>query len=291
MVLYIDTVKNSNTENIESPLNHVDDALRDIDVQDLLFFDNPKNGQSNTLIQLEDYINDTDSNVEQILLSFYEEKSNPWNDNKKFKRRKNKQCDICNKLFTTKTKLMVHMRVHTMDKPYECTYCNRGFSQKHNLKRHEFTHFEDKQKLYQCQYCGLRYNQSSSLSDHILNKHKKIASVEISCTICKKTLTSKNSFRMHYYFVHKNSQYIYCCQYCSKEFKQLSNLRTHENIHKSEKFNYCTNCKRCFISPSSLSIHKKSCTNMEIECIVCHKLFNTRESWKKHEEIHLNKKK
>ena len=45
-------------------------------------------------------------------------------------------CNLCDKSFTQKNSLKIHMLVNTGVKAYKCKACKRKFSRKENLKRH-----------------------------------------------------------------------------------------------------------------------------------------------------------
>ncbi|AGO11722.1 AaceriADL052CAp [[Ashbya] aceris (nom. inval.)] len=53
-----------------------------------------------------------------------------------------KTCPICNKTFTRKVSVAIHMVVHTNLKPYACDFpgCKKKFNVKGNLQRHTKSH-------------------------------------------------------------------------------------------------------------------------------------------------------
>ena len=50
------------------------------------------------------------------------------------------KCQICAKEFASASNITNHMRIHTVEKPYECELCGARFKTKGNLKRHEMKH-------------------------------------------------------------------------------------------------------------------------------------------------------
>ena len=49
-------------------------------------------------------------------------------------------CNQCGKWFDCKSKLDIHYRVHTGEKPYQCKINQRAFNQKGSLKSHMLVH-------------------------------------------------------------------------------------------------------------------------------------------------------
>ena len=54
------------------------------------------------------------------------------------------ECDVCEKVFLSPSKLAVHMRTHTNEKPYECHVCDKASRDTGNLTRHMRTHTKEK---------------------------------------------------------------------------------------------------------------------------------------------------
>ena len=65
-------------------------------------------------------------------------------------------CDVCKKVFKSKSYLNVHRRFHTGETPYKCEDCDKTFIYKSKLKRHMLVHSGKKE--FQCYVCHKKFS-------------------------------------------------------------------------------------------------------------------------------------
>ncbi|CRK90643.1 CLUMA_CG004342, isoform A [Clunio marinus] len=86
------------------------------------------------------------------------------------------QCPICKKIVSQPFSLKIHLRTHTMERPFTCTVCGKKFSQSCNLKTHMKTHSikRPQQQPMQCNICNKVFSRASSLNSHMISHTAKL---------------------------------------------------------------------------------------------------------------------
>ncbi|NWW42713.1 GLIS3 protein, partial [Pedionomus torquatus] len=107
-------------------------------------------------------------------------------------------CPRRHKPFNARYKLLIHMRVHSGEKPNKCTFegCKKAFSRLENLKIHLRSHTGE--KPYLCQHPGCQKAFSNS-SDRAKHQRTHLDTKPYACQIpgCAKRYTDPSSLRKH----------------------------------------------------------------------------------------------
>ncbi|XP_073819545.1 uncharacterized protein [Musca autumnalis] len=137
-------------------------------------------------------------------------------------------CSICGCSFSKKAYLIVHMRKHTGERPFQCDLCERAFAHNSELKCHRRIHTGE--KPYKCKLCEKAFRVYKKLATHM---------------------------RSH------TDERPYKCNQCERSFKYSKDLNIHHRIHTGERPYCCPVCGSTFTQSNSLKAHRMKLGHMD----------------------------
>merc|ERR1712029_364168 len=159
----------------------------------------------------------------------------------------------------------------------------------HVLRHWQDAHFDDATEYTACKVegCGLKYVAAALLYNHMANKHKDDP---CSCSFCGRIFKRLSQMRTHEK-THSTEKTI-CCDYCDYRTNVQAHLTKHKKTRHPEEIGLvnklelpCEICGKCFKSAYKLKEHKyshNSTNDPEFQCKVCGKFLKQKNSYSKH---------
>lgn len=200
-------------------------------------------------------------------------------------------CDICDARFMRRSKLIVHMKKHRINKnnrlanqrnslvsvcDEKCANENDDMSSRFvrdvapkfsRIILRELSRRSDTDKFIECDICHRCFDRRSKLLVH-MQKHssparvrkrardsvqRKEARIGYVCPFCPEVFSTAKQRMLHKERTHK----VNVCEFCGAAFASPRNLKSHRRIHTGEKPYKCEYCDRCFSTHNEHTLHTR----------------------------------
>ncbi|WAR04809.1 ZNF93-like protein [Mya arenaria] len=195
------------------------------------------------------------------------------------------KCEQCGKGLISSSKLQRHMLIHDEKKKHACDICGAGFTMKYKLRMH--MHIHTGKKPYLCSICGAEFNHSANLATHTRCVHLQVKPFH--CEICGGSYAKRSQLDEH--VLSHSSEKHHTCRYCGKSFKYLKGLRRHEKNHSDDAGSLkCDDCGTKFTRKDTLDRHRLiHSKETMLHCPTCQITFENNDEFKEHIDSHVEK--
>ena len=152
--------------------------------------------------------------------------------------------------------------VNNDDKNFQCEICEKLYTTKHCLKNHiDKCHHENNmpKKLYKCHICNKELHSNPYLDTHIKIVHE--GKKPHKCKMCNKSFTDAGTVKKHIFTIHEKT-HINLVHGAWRGTCDLSNhIHTTHDCRKKEKCNICGKffCTKYDLKKHINSVHEFRC--------------------------------
>lgn len=210
----------------------------------------------------------------------------------------------CNRYFEKPSKLKIHIRSHTGDRPFTCTAegCTKAFTRADHLKRHIITSHEELAiaedvQQFSCEECGKSFKLKHHLQRHI-KTHQTPRPYLCPIDGCSDAFVKKTHLRAHLQFSHSSSSDasntplpVHFCPYegCGRSFLSAREMSYHRVSEHEDGGRFICGHVECsaahlrFGTKKELLEHMRVSHSDHFECDECGKKFGSRKNLRTHE--------
>ncbi|XP_041972163.1 gastrula zinc finger protein XlCGF57.1-like [Aricia agestis] len=167
------------------------------------------------------------------------------------------KCGFCNKIYKSRQSLREHFRIahSSHGRSFSCVTCDKKFTTKSTLAMHIKTHSGIKD--YACSVCPKRFTRPSYLKAHCLTHTGQEKPRPFKCKHrdCDRAFSTKYSLLVHIAHSHSTER-PYKCDACPKGFATSFGLKVHKESHESQPI-FCSICDKKLASKRVLQKHMK----------------------------------
>lgn len=192
---------------------------------------------------------------------------------KKGRSTKKHSCSHCNKKFRSHVRMEEHMRTHTGQKQFPCSMCPRKFYMKQGLKLH-MTRIHKARLEFSEMKTGLPRAACLRMTERTQGEEISPSSPPQQCSATPKILRRKVKRKCNsagqmapsWHTMGTRSMKGFTCVVCQTITRSKRALIEHYRIHTGEKPLKCGLCPAVFRYSTQLTLHKKKCAKLLIQC-------------------------
>ena len=210
------------------------------------------------------------------------------------------QCPECPRMLDSNSKLIIHSRVHTGERPFACSECNYKAKQKRHLRAHiknihQKVTIEKPNKTFRCLDCPYTFKKIGSLIEHT---RTHTGERPFQCSVCGHKTRFNHELITHM-ALHQNvvngkfeSRPLRNCPHCPYKNFSLLKLTEHMKLHDGEHPFECNQCDYKAKSEEHLKYHKTIHQNGKLfKCSQCDYATNKENALLNHMKDHSGEQK